>query len=104
MRNEQREAVEVNGDALSLVMKMVNELLDDGITPPDITYVLTYVAADLGFRVTDENLSPIQVLNAAISRAVEEAVMRQNGDSTNRVDSEDANDELLEAPASCAIH
>ena len=55
-------------------------------------------------QVTDENLSPIQVLNAAISRAVEEAVMRQNGDSTNRVDSEDANDELLEAPASCAIH
>jgi hypothetical protein len=104
MKNEQREAVEVNEDALSLVMKMVNKLLEDGITPPDITYVLTYVAADLGLRVTDGNLSPIQVLNAAISHAVGEAVMRQNSDSSNRVDSEDANAELLEAPASCAIH
>ena len=35
--------------------------------------------------------------------AVEEAVMRQNGDST-MIASEGANDELLEAPASRAIH
>jgi hypothetical protein len=52
------------------VRKLVSKHLTDGIHPSDLTFSLSFVAADLGLRSATNKVAAISVFNAGLNIAI----------------------------------
>ncbi|MEQ8407028.1 MAG: hypothetical protein RKH07_01990 [Gammaproteobacteria bacterium] len=86
--NERKDAVkQLIGQAREFVQALLKE---DGKSE-DITFALAFVAADLGLRVTDNQVAPISVVNAGVNKAIKDSVTRQRDQENEDEESEESN-------------
>jgi hypothetical protein len=65
------------------VRKLVSKHLSDGIHPSDLTYSLSFVAADLGLQSADNQVAAISVFNAGLSNAIRNSLDEKQESQTD---------------------
>lgn len=65
------------------VRKLVSKHLSDGIHPSDLTYSLSFVAADLGLQSADNQVAAISVFNAGLGNAIRNSLDEKQESQTD---------------------
>ena len=78
------------------VRAVIKSLLDKGAEPSDVSFVLGFLATELGLKVTEGNISVFPVVMTGIIKAVDDAMKEYSQD--------DEEEEDVDRPRSATLH
>jgi len=78
------------------VRAVIKSLLDKGAEPSDVSFVLGFLATELGLKVTEGSISVFPVVMTGIIKAVDDAMKEYSQD--------DEEEEDVDRPRSATLH